>query len=295
MSTPAPVIASRSAASLALSSTLCPANSPPVTCMIWLTTRRWAGTFSLRSDCNRRLLSEMPRTVGMVTITNSVVSSLRKRSFTSLSCALSASSFATASSCSWLSTPNRPLTASVAEVSFCRSRTILPMEASRKSGSESRRRVCPVGAVSKTMRVNLAYLSSLMNCTTLAIAMASSRPGGGVSRSSPSLRSPSWSAKPPSPTLDIKFFAPAPMSLVLANAANSALAWSGSTSIAYSIISVPSTATGIPPVTSCASESVRECAGSVLTSKVGCPLMANFTASEEDSEVLPTPPLPPTM
>ena len=58
------------------------------------------------------------------------------------------------------------------------------MLASRKSGSDKSLSVCPVGAVSNTIRVNLAYFSSLMNCTTLAMAMASSRPG--VSRSSPS-------------------------------------------------------------------------------------------------------------
>ena len=53
----------------------------------------------------------------------------------------------------------------------------------------------------------------------------------------------------------------------------------------------PSTATGTPPVTSCASESLSECAGSVDTSSVGCPLEANFTASEAEHEVLPTPPV----
>ena len=166
-------------------------NPSPVTLMIWLTTSLRAGTDSLRSSASRRPLSLMPSTVGIVTMTNSVVSSFRNRSFTSCSCALSLSSLTTASSCASSATPNRDLTASPAEVSFCRSRTIFPMDASRKSGSESSRRVCPVGAVSNTMRVNLAYFSSLMNCTTLAIAIASSRPGGGVSSNSPSLRSPS--------------------------------------------------------------------------------------------------------
>ena len=92
----------------------------------------------------------------------------------------------------------------------------------------------------------------------------------------------------------MKSFAPELTSFCRANAANSSLAWSGSTSMAYSILSVPSTATGSPPVTSCASESLSECAGSVETSNVGWPAVANLTASEDEHEVLPTPPLPPT-
>ena len=65
--------------------------------------------------------------------------------------------------------------------------------------------------------------------------------------------------------------------------------------MAYIIPSVPSTATGSPPVTSCARESESECAGSVDTSSVWWPAVANLTAKEDEREVLPTPPLPPTM
>mmetsp|Transcript_2549 Transcript_2549/g.8168 ORF Transcript_2549/g.8168 Transcript_2549/m.8168 type:complete len:263 (-) Transcript_2549:545-1333(-) len=188
---PAATMASRSASCFAASSSFLAPNPSPVTWTIWFTTRRRVGTFSFSSDDSSRPLSEMPSTVGIVTMTNSVVFSFRNRSFTSWSCALSFSSFATASSCLPSSTPKSPFTASVADVSFCRRRTIFPMLLSKKSGSDSNRSVCPVGAVSNTILVNLAYFSSLMNCTTLDIAIASSSPGGGVSRSSPSLRSPS--------------------------------------------------------------------------------------------------------
>ena len=85
------------------------------------------------------------------------------------------------------------------------------------------------------------------------------------------------------------------MSVARANCVNSAFALSGSISSAYSIPSVSFTSTGCPPRTFCASESLSECAGSVLTTSVLCPALANFTASELDSDVFPTPPLPPTM
>jgi len=92
----------------------------------------------------------------------------------------------------------------------------------------------------------------------------------------------------------MKSFAPLDTSFCFANAANSSFAWSGSTSMAYSMFPVPSTQTGRPPVTSCASESLSECAGSVETSNVGWPAFANRTARDDEHEVLPTPPLPPT-
>mmetsp|Transcript_18786 Transcript_18786/g.61353 ORF Transcript_18786/g.61353 Transcript_18786/m.61353 type:complete len:231 (+) Transcript_18786:410-1102(+) len=228
---------------------------------------RLTGTPSARSDDRRRALSLSPSTVGMVAITNSVVSVLRNSAFTSKSCALSASSFFTASSWSSFSAPKSDLTAEVADESFWRRRTTLPIERSRKSGSERRRSVWPVGAVSKTMRVKREYSSALMNCTTLAMASASSSPGGGVSSSSPSRSSASESAIPPSPTCPRKSSTPLPPSR-LTNSANSPFASSGSSSIPYSIPSVPSTNTGFPPDTSWASESDSECAGSVDTTNV---------------------------
>lgn len=102
-----------------------------------------------------------------------------------------ASSFCTASL--WPSAvPKRPLIAEDAWSSFLRSLIIFPRDASRKSakpprrvsptephatgpdmpfkrtapGRLSRRSVCPVGAVSKMIRVNLAYSSFSTNSTT---------------------------------------------------------------------------------------------------------------------------------
>ena len=60
-----------------------------------------------------------------------------------------------------------------------------PREASRKSGALSRRSVCPVGAVSKMMRVKWLYSGARMKRTTLEMATSSSTPGGSVSSSSP--------------------------------------------------------------------------------------------------------------
>ena len=65
-----------------------------------------------------------------------------------------------------------------------------PSDASRKSGSVSRRSVWPVGAVSNTMRLKCAYSGELMNCTTRLMATASSTPGGSVSSSSPGRGAP---------------------------------------------------------------------------------------------------------
>lgn len=45
--------------------------------------------------------------------------------------------------------------------------------------------MCPVGAVSKMMRVKCAYSGLFVICTTRLMATASSTPGGSVSSSSP--------------------------------------------------------------------------------------------------------------
>lgn len=78
-------------------------------------------------------------------------------------------------------------------------------------------------------------------------------------------------------------------------AANSRRPSSGSTSMPHSGRSLPSNRTGLPPDTSCASESLSECAGSVDTISVVWPAAARRTAKEADRLVLPTPPLPETM
>jgi hypothetical protein len=76
------------------------------------------------------------------------------------------SSFSTAGSTAAGPPVKRDLTADVAAVSFWRKRTSLPIEASRKSGRDSMRRVWPVGAVSNTMRSNCANSGAFRNCTT---------------------------------------------------------------------------------------------------------------------------------
>jgi len=155
-------------------------------------------------------------------------------------------------------------------------------------------KVSPVGAVSTTTRENRAYFSDCAISTTLAMATASSSPGGGESSSSPSFRSASWSASMPSPKPPSTFLIPAPPSLEAA-ADHSSLAASGSISRPHSGRSVPSTGTGLPPETSWSSESERECAGSVETTSVEWPAAASATAREAESEVFPTPPLPETI
>mmetsp|Transcript_8090 Transcript_8090/g.28424 ORF Transcript_8090/g.28424 Transcript_8090/m.28424 type:complete len:228 (+) Transcript_8090:467-1150(+) len=169
----------------------CLSSAPPPWRSTWFTTMRLHGTPSPLRLVSSLALSLTPRTVGMVAMTNSVLSWSRKRSRTSCSCSLSASSLRTASSWSSSAAPNRLFTADVALVSLCLSRTIFPTLLSRNSGSVRSRRVCPVGAVSKTILVNLPYRSCFVNWTTFVIATASSSPGGGVSSSSPSLRSAS--------------------------------------------------------------------------------------------------------
>mmetsp|Transcript_25815 Transcript_25815/g.76454 ORF Transcript_25815/g.76454 Transcript_25815/m.76454 type:complete len:235 (-) Transcript_25815:1537-2241(-) len=173
---------------------------------VWLTTIVFTGTFSFFSEAASRQLSLIAMMVGMVTMTNSVVSLFRKRSRASARRDLSSSSFTTAGSFSTSLPVKNDLTAPVALDSFCRRRTIFPMDTSRNSGRVSSRKVWPVGAVSNTMRWKCAYSGSLRNCTTLLSATASSTPGGGLSISSPSCRSLSCSAMPPRPTLSSTSF-----------------------------------------------------------------------------------------
>lgn len=59
------------------------------------------------------------------------------------------------------------------------------MVLSKKSGRVRSLRVCPVGAVSKTMCWKCEYSGLFKNWTTLLMATASSMPGGKVSSSSP--------------------------------------------------------------------------------------------------------------
>ena len=81
------------------------------------------------------------------------------------------SSCCTAASC-FSPAPKRPLRAAPAAPRRSRSLISLFKAASTKSGTVSRRSVCPVGAVSKMMRENLAYSWLFTNSTTCALAMS---------------------------------------------------------------------------------------------------------------------------
>mmetsp|Transcript_6672 Transcript_6672/g.18521 ORF Transcript_6672/g.18521 Transcript_6672/m.18521 type:complete len:246 (+) Transcript_6672:2038-2775(+) len=129
------------------------------------------------------------------------------------------------------------------------------------------------------------------------MATASSKPGGGESRSSPSLisescskRVVSWPIPNPKPPA-MSFMACLELSEAV-NCLKFSFSTSGSISIANSGKSIPSTWIGDPPDTSWSNESDSECAGSVDTRSVVWPAFANLMASEAESEVLPTPPLP---
>mmetsp|Transcript_13602 Transcript_13602/g.41119 ORF Transcript_13602/g.41119 Transcript_13602/m.41119 type:complete len:201 (+) Transcript_13602:1346-1948(+) len=172
------------------------------------------GTPSFTSALARRPDSDTAMTVGIVTITNSVVFSLRNKARASSMRACSSSSFSTAASFS-VFMPSTPLIADPAPVSFALNLTTFPIVLSMNSGAVKSLRVCPVGAVSNTTRVKDAYSGSLNSVTTLLIATISSMPGGSVSRSSLSCKSFSWSAKAPRPTEDRKEAAldmPSPLS-----------------------------------------------------------------------------------
>mmetsp|Transcript_4495 Transcript_4495/g.8106 ORF Transcript_4495/g.8106 Transcript_4495/m.8106 type:complete len:276 (-) Transcript_4495:712-1539(-) len=165
---------------------------------IWLTMTFLHGTPALRNAFSNLALSFALSTVGTAAMTNSVATSSRNSAPTAATCVLKISKRRIDSSCDPPS-PNRLRTWDVALASRFRSMIIFPKLCSTKSGVLSKRKVCPVGAVSKTTRWNLAYFGDWDNCTTLAMATASSNPGGAMSRSSPRRRSRSWSASAESP------------------------------------------------------------------------------------------------
>mmetsp|Transcript_4879 Transcript_4879/g.13612 ORF Transcript_4879/g.13612 Transcript_4879/m.13612 type:complete len:272 (-) Transcript_4879:575-1390(-) len=232
----------------------------------WLTMIRLHGMLAARRACSNRLLSLMASWVGIVAITNSMASLSWNSACTIWILACRSSSFFRAAL--WLSgSPNSPLMAEEAWSSFRLSRMIFPRDESKKSGRLSSRRVCPVGAVSKIIRVNLAYSSFSTNSTTLAIATPSSSPGGAVLSTSPRLSSFSGPASMPRPMPDRKSSVFCCPSAVLAWLLNSSVAASTSTSIPHRSKSVPSICTGFPPPMSWSKESPRECAGSVETTR----------------------------
>mmetsp|Transcript_1198 Transcript_1198/g.2876 ORF Transcript_1198/g.2876 Transcript_1198/m.2876 type:complete len:265 (+) Transcript_1198:1239-2033(+) len=223
--------------------------SPAFSPTTWFTTMRLQGMLSLRSDCNSRALSSTAMYVGMVAMTNSVISLFRKSDLTTRMRCCKTSSLATVSSC-FSDVPNKERTTAVAPASFLRSLMILPNDDSTKSGRLSSLSVWPVGAVSNTMREKRAYSADSANWTTFAVATASSRPGGGVSSSSPSFRSASWLATMPMPMPLIKSCTCSPVFDSWLYVLNSLVASSGSTSSPHKGRSVPSRGTGLPPLTS---------------------------------------------
>mmetsp|Transcript_5257 Transcript_5257/g.13630 ORF Transcript_5257/g.13630 Transcript_5257/m.13630 type:complete len:280 (-) Transcript_5257:314-1153(-) len=264
------------------------------------------------SALTRRSLSLIANSVAIVTTTNCVASGSLKRACTRCSCFFTASSRSTAvpracsralaaarSASDWKSPPTSPLSPS-RRARSCRT---FPMVPSRKSGSVSRRSVCPVGAVSKMTRVNASPVDdesspSSSSLTTSEMARNSSKPGGGVSNNDAMSRSSSASASPPSPNVVSVFlkelFVPSSDAAWIAFW-NLTLAAAASTSIPHiGRDAGVSIATGAPPETSWSIASLSECAGSVETTRTRCPSCASLSARDAEVDVLPTPPLPPT-
>ena len=225
----------------------------------------------------------MPTTTKSVasgSVSSRCSSATRSCHFCSFSTATS--SFASGSMLSW-STPESSL---IAPEKRALSASTLPSKLSRNSGKARRRSVCPVGAVSNTIRRYPPAPASLRtSSSTSASESSSSRPGGVLSRMSANSSRPSCesasSATPPSPRSAAR--KPPTASRKRATAA------SVCTSIT-SRFSQPATGTAAPPERSCASASETECAGSVDTSSVDRPSSAKRTAIADEVEVLPTPP-----
>mmetsp|Transcript_42091 Transcript_42091/g.105257 ORF Transcript_42091/g.105257 Transcript_42091/m.105257 type:complete len:245 (+) Transcript_42091:1476-2210(+) len=159
-------------------------------------------------------------------------------------------------------------------------------------GYSRRRMVCPVGAVSMTMRSNemlspkavFAFPSSTKEIT-LESATSSSAPGGGLSK---------MSVKDPNPNLSAIVSLSAPPLRPPTTRLNSATESSRSTSSPYSKPPCSEIGVTLPLERSVVSASPRECAGSVEITRVRSPSSASLIAIAALVLVLPTPPLPPT-
>ena len=173
-------------------------------------------------------------------------------------------------------------------------RSSRPDHASINSGSERKRRVWPVGAVSNTTTSHIGFSMCLSNSSN---ASASSRPGRIMSAVLMSdLTSSSSSFAVGSSIMPRPLRPPIPLELMLFTASPTlgskleSLA-SGSISKPYNP-GTPSTSVGTgPSLTS--RESDVEWAGSLETSSTFSPESASQTAVAEDVVVLPTPPFPP--
>mmetsp|Transcript_60411 Transcript_60411/g.124237 ORF Transcript_60411/g.124237 Transcript_60411/m.124237 type:complete len:210 (+) Transcript_60411:459-1088(+) len=168
----------------------------------------------------------------------------------------------------------------------------LVMRSEMKRGYSSNRIVCPVGAVSITIRSKLmvspravfAAPSSTSDITLLR-ATSSSAPGGATSKMSVISDRPSLAAR--------LFESSLPLS-PCTTALNSATASWRSTSNAYRLPPCSATGVTLPPERSVIKASPKECAGSVESTSVRSPSSANFTAMAALVLVFPTPPFPPT-
>mmetsp|Transcript_60412 Transcript_60412/g.124240 ORF Transcript_60412/g.124240 Transcript_60412/m.124240 type:complete len:274 (+) Transcript_60412:967-1788(+) len=238
----------------------------------------------------RRSLSEAARAVAMVTTMNCVVASSVSSSRSSIALSRCRCSAAAASSMSSrpsspeakLLSPKSVLAALMAPSNFLLMLITFCRKESRKSGKESSRSVCPVGAVSTMTR---SKPESLTSVRTFPSATTSSMPGGGFSSRSANSSSPIFAASSPS----LLFILDTPLSFSLKLSS----AFSVSTSIAKRFPSVPSTTVG-SPFNCMPRQSPRECAGSVEITNVLIPSSASFTPRALLVLVLPTPPLPPT-
>mmetsp|Transcript_41566 Transcript_41566/g.97017 ORF Transcript_41566/g.97017 Transcript_41566/m.97017 type:complete len:321 (+) Transcript_41566:1259-2221(+) len=272
----------------------------------WFTTRcRTATSESVRAG-SRRSVSAAERSVAMDTTTNSALSGLCNSSsnLSILSRNFSASyrTFVPPflmSSLDGMSNPSCPARKLPACPTTSNGTSILPRRdralVSRfemNLGYSSSLIVCPVGAVSMTMRSKemlspIAVFASPSSTKeiTLESATSSSAPGGGLSK---------MSVRDPKPNLSAIVSLSAPPLSPPTTRLNSATESSRSTSSPYSKPPCSEIGVTLPLERSVVRASPRECAGSVEITRVRRPSSASLMAIAALVLVLPTPPFPPT-
>mmetsp|Transcript_86817 Transcript_86817/g.226590 ORF Transcript_86817/g.226590 Transcript_86817/m.226590 type:complete len:274 (-) Transcript_86817:124-945(-) len=150
-----------------------------------LTTRWRTGMCACSSARNNLSDSATAKCVGMDTTIKLVVSESSNTSLKEAMATIKRSRLALlTSSCRWKSSPMtepriRPSGLDPNTFSFKDRRS--PISPCRNCGKDSSRRVCPVGAVSITIRSKLDMSDSPRRCISLASATASSMPGGDIS------------------------------------------------------------------------------------------------------------------
>mmetsp|Transcript_706 Transcript_706/g.2132 ORF Transcript_706/g.2132 Transcript_706/m.2132 type:complete len:332 (+) Transcript_706:145-1140(+) len=252
-----------------------------------LTTSRSARTPDSSRLRFRSQVSASDSSVGAATMTNSQPPGFLRMasSANASSCSSRTRSRASATAASALPPPPPSPPSAAATSGFRVSRSRAAMDRSAKSssnsGSASKRRVCPVGAVSRTMRSHFFERTSVRTSSRPA---SSSRPGGAVSNAS------ARSASPAAVSPRFRKRSPRPSRKKPAAFAADA---SASTSSAASRPMGASTSMTCPPCIAASSASPSECAGSVDTTIVSKPASAHATPSAAATVVFPTPPLPP--